>query len=960
MITNNLDIQLYVEGELVDLFQEGTSIRINNTLADPTKLTASTTTYSYSFDLPLTPKNCKIFDNINVPSKKNKFNKRYKAELYSSEVLIFSGSIKIAELNNDEIKCNLYIPKMNTITDLFGDSTMNMIDWKVDYDGVDTMNAVNADMTTKYFFPYAAYALPSKKSYATTASGKYKKFTDKKAIDEYSYFYFNSFIPSLNLSELMRKCFEHKGVTLEGDIISDDILKEIYLSNYIADGQDPDYNLGNPNIGDIKFNLKFSNYHAKNLIYTKIYDNAIEWQYDEEMKPVSSNNYSLKRYTYNYDEIYAYNMLDKESVASYSGTTFQTAFGGTQISPIELTYNSNAAKMLIDGGIQIPSDGWYEIRVSGKIGVAEHEKDAYFSSFGNVLLEQAVQGRTSISRDSDSSYASVETEFISSGIPFSTQEMPYEFQLLRYRPNVDSEASSISHNMLWGGIYPNEAKLTAPQERYKNGGSRNIGTTSVMSDTALMDVYNNANYICGWMTSGEGTFCGYIKDGRSWNEDTFESNEALYNCMGYYKVKGTSARGGTYGYTYTLTDYNKNTLNGYTDYSDLKLSYDKRITSGTTKMIVKLNKNDILMPFMNLRALPMYTDQDTYVTYCASADLDFEIRAVAQPTVSRNDLKYAMESKFDKKLNLGNFCNKDEKMSDFVSNVQKAFNLSYQQNGNVVTMNLNKSNKGTDSTPINVDGRVHTSEAVFNAIDFPSKIQSSFSINKEEEGFYRSVPNSHINDNDWEEWGDTGSEPIQVSSADDAKELTQSVSFSYCWYNDFMLTDLPKLRFFNERATYKLSVPIIGKTEWWIEGYKYEEMSRNDGRGFKQRFWFRQPPYENTSSSWYMLPTNGMYDSLNVQWFQLTLPTNSKVIGNETVYLNYRKGANTILGKFFDIDFDSENEEVDIEVYLTPLEYQKIVRGATVQFDDNIYRVMKVQGFDPNGLNKTKLSLIAL
>lgn len=988
MISNNQDIQLYIEGELADLFLEGTSIRINNTLIDPTKLTASTTTYSYSFDLPLTKNNCRIFDNINIPSKKNKFDKRYKAELYAAESLIFSGSLKVAEVGKGEISCNLYIPKINTLENLFGETTMNELSWFVDFDGTITMNEVNNDMSTKYFFPYVAYSLPNKKPYSKSGSG-YEKYSEKKFIDRYSYFYFNSFVPSMNLSELLKRCFKHKGITLVGNAVTDDVFKEIYLSNYIADGQDPLYNLGNPNIGDIKFNLKYSNFYQSGGTYTKVYDHITEWQYDDEMKPQPSatrskyfgiSNYSDKSYVYNWDETMAHNMMNEDALAQYVGMPFKSYDGETMTSPITVTYNSNAARMLVNGGVQIPSNGWYEISIKGKMGIPSFEGDATSAnnSFKGVGVEYIPSestggggggGRRSTS--TESRYEEKETAFSSSTLSFSTYDFPIEFQMLRYRPKTDSDIESMSHNLLWGGIYPNEQKGILEDgvtKFYKN----NTGiTNNNIANTSLMDSFNNPNYVCGFMSSGEGATLGYIKDGKSYNEETTFENEALYNCQGYYEYSrtGTTAgRGQTVTLTTELSDTYKNQLEGYYDYSKIELSSDKRSVSAETKMIIKLDRNDILLPFINTRALPLYSASGDleFVTYCVSADLDIEVRAVAPSGVSRTELSYNMESRFDKQLNLGNFLNKDQKMSDFISSIQKTFNLSYQQNNDIVTMNINRMNDKIGE-PIDLDNRCHASEATFASIDFPSKIENKFTIDTDEEGFYRSVSDEHINDNDWKDFGEYGSKSIIVSSVDDATELTQTVPFSYCWYNEFQIEDFYWNTMGHAGHSYyyvhNIQVPIIGKSEWWIEGYKYAEMAAKDGRGLKQRFWFRDEPLNNSTvpTAFYRMPVNGTWRSKNVDWYNVTLPTNFKKINEkETVFLSYYNGGNTLLGKFFNVDFDSASDSVEIEAYITPMEYERLSKGASVKFDDNIYKVLKIQGFDPNGYNKTKLTLIAL
>ena len=78
------------------------------------------------------------------------------------------------------------------------------------------------------------------------------------------------------------------------------------------------------------------------------------------------------------------------------------------------------------------------------------------------------------------------------------------------------------------------------------------------------------------------------------------------------------------------------------------------------------------------------------------------------------------------------------------------------------------------------------------------------------------------------------------------------------------------------------------------------------------------------------------------------------------IYLNYNNGVNTLLGKYFNINLDSGSDQVEIDVYLTPMEYKLISMGSSVHFDDNIYKVLQIQGYDPSGENPTKLVLISI
>ena len=58
------NIQLYINNQLVDTFNNDLGIRINNVLNDPTKLIPSLGEYSFTFKLPVTKTNAHIFNNF--------------------------------------------------------------------------------------------------------------------------------------------------------------------------------------------------------------------------------------------------------------------------------------------------------------------------------------------------------------------------------------------------------------------------------------------------------------------------------------------------------------------------------------------------------------------------------------------------------------------------------------------------------------------------------------------------------------------------------------------------------------------------------------------------------------------------------------------------------------------------------------------------------------------------------
>ena len=235
MISDAHYIELWVNKQLIELkSQDSLNLRINNTLFNPTKTSTVQSEYSYSFSIPSTPNNDRILDYANNLSKVNKFRARYLAEVYADGDLIFDGSLTIQKYSAKDkmYTCNLVNIKINTLD----------VPWYVPFSGAPTINLVNSDYSTKYFFPLVSYGA-FQKNYVTKDEVA-ATYTPKHTLDKYNKWWVESFYPSLNMLETMKKAFEWKGYTVQGSAFSDPNISNIYASCNLASEQAPIYNLG--------------------------------------------------------------------------------------------------------------------------------------------------------------------------------------------------------------------------------------------------------------------------------------------------------------------------------------------------------------------------------------------------------------------------------------------------------------------------------------------------------------------------------------------------------------------------------------------------------------------------------------------------------------------------------------------------------------------------------------------
>jgi hypothetical protein len=106
--------------------------------------------------------------------------------------------------------------------------------------------------------------------------------------------------------------------------------------------------------------------------------------------------------------------------------------------------------------------------------------------------------------------------------------------------------------------------------------------------------------------------------------------------------------------------------------------------------------------------------------------------------------------------------------------------------------------------------------------------------------------------------------------------------------------------------------------------------------------WFREPVENFTLEMW------------NRQEVNVSVPTDVY----DGVILNFKKGQNTLLDRYFNILPRTDTNYLTIETYLTPDEFISLKNGALVKFDSDLYIVSEITGFDPSSASKTELKLV--
>ena len=129
-----------------------------------------------------------------------------------------------------------------------------------------------------------------------------------------------------------------------------------------------------------------------------------------------------------------------------------------------------------------------------------------------------------------------------------------------------------------------------------------------------------------------------------------------------------------------------------------------------------------------------------------------------------------------------------------------------------------------------------------------------------------------------------------------------------------------------------------------VDGYSYDESMKHDGYGLTQRMWFTPvfTPFYVWTRTWPIEKVN------------IYIPTNNIY----HIHLSYKDTERSILTNFFNINAYLASNYVEVDVYLTADEYNRIKNGALVHFDSDLYIPVEIQAFDPSGSNPSTLKLM--
>lgn len=928
-------LEILVNGNYIDISEE-VNVRLNKRIYDPSKINQSQEEYSFSFNLPITPTNQRVFDYANIVEKSNKFTRRYETTVYSDGKILFNGTLRISSIADNYFKCNLVVLKQNSLEDIFGEDKLNVLNWDADYDGIESVNETNADSSTKYFFPLIGYGAFQKIPKEEYNSGQIKIYSGRYEIDDTNLFYYSSFLPSANYLEVVKRLFNQYGYQVYGDVINNQNIKPIYLSTSLGEKQDLKWPYGKPKFGSCKVKWNWQNRYRGTGRGTTAGIVASQYNLTHRYDLVDGKNFNL-------DCVNVWDIWMDANRNDYRKHTEDTA--AQTYKDWNLWIDHDGDNLWRENCIIVPTDGLYKITLKANMelvhtqdetasvwvsGEEERQDRKLGENFTDKPIELHLVRNTAnmeLIHGYDGQISSVYPhEKPTPATQLSPDENPQPTQD-RGDASIATGSTDRDRSNNWRGsgnaIGRNESETVIGDTETEESLDGEIGYLPLRGYTMAYDAWVNPDFICGFSTIGS---CpSTIKSGYSWNSRHSEKQYSKSNVEGYYNV--TRKNGIDW---MEWTDYNKDSYpeapNNY-----FYINSDTKAT-GSVTVLTWLNKNDVLM----LKAVQQsYKDsRDNLgipIQYTMRIDGEMSIEAYSPYKADLVDARYKNDTKFNKNLNIGDFLNEDVKISDFIQTFINTFNLSYSQIGNVVYLNSNKMDFSDNGKPIEMDNRVAVKDLTISKIDYPKNIEIKFTNSSEEEGFYKSVPYNKVELKDWENYADIGSEKVPLTNDEDAQDLSTTINMSYNWYGDYKLS--------MDGQDKNITIPVIAKSELMIDNYKDDEAMDDDGLSHTIRMWYRGEPttdYVVTNSGEKVYITTGVEKP-------------------ELMELSFNNKPNTILTNFFNIKAWPSSDIVEFEAYLSTEEYLKIKKGTSIRLNSDRYIVIEIQGFDCNGKNRTKI-----
>lgn len=996
-----MQVKLYIESQSVDL-DDDFDIRLNKEFQDPESLIITDVSYSFEIELPVTMTNRTIFGFPDVVAVHDKFSRVYDAQLYADEVLLLDGKFMVNEIDRDSYKGNLYVPVRKELSDVLGDRTLKQLiphyKYVNSFTDIDRINCYVGGITgsdvvlppeeqrdNHVCFPYVLYGWPYNKQGVTT-----DKFYQSLKYDETT-FNINNIFPAFNVLSVLKDIFKTDGYNLTGNVFENPKFNGLYQTYsespdlWKTDKNTPYYLSFSANYTMCKYIQEISAYNLSETAEEFEQEGFKYWADN----PVWSNNTSFSSINNKYG------MMKTVTAEGYTG-------------------NKRV--------IVIPVSGWYQISSTGTITLPDYNMLLEFpnmkvtgwksryddSSFNQSAWEfQIKKGNP---KENVNHY----------GYNFCMPTVPVEYNDNDDNPSAIWFGRNIL-STLHGYIMPTAVRIMGSelQRRFgKNGKTTVIKNFSgfdtsdfIMgakwgnqrleySDytksrrypkTALMDLYDvskapsiypkpdkfkedypdiTADYLVLYseLSDFDNTY-GYR------TAQAMVGENGMFNFEGYNVLK-TSGSGSSTIYSWdTTSNPGAKTYPGQLNNTVSSTSN----TSGTWNIntCVWLEEGDTIYT----EILGAYNNQheknSTSEKQCgntnARLNFDFSIGLVNtnkdwKPT-SADPIKTGNDLTSPKLTDMNQFL-PNIKCMEYLANFLNTFNCRLSM-VDETTYSLDFTGKDDMFTnTVSIDPYCHTDNASFKRINLPSSINYRFKVDTTEEGYVRGNNSPYHGQPQWlfNQPQHTGELLLLNPNDTSGSEKKFESQWSYTWLHTMKASD---------GTTFP--APIICDSKLYGESYDYENIQNEKLQTEKTMRLFYIYNKEMLVNSSTTIPYQNYIRISGENNFRLLIADSglwaygyrnghnyvgewqSSFLDYDISRLNTLNGnRKTITENFFTLDVSPKQYRCVVECVLPNFIYWNIVKGSRVLFDDMLWKVETIEGFDCYEKEPCSITLLSL
>ncbi|MBD8389009.1 hypothetical protein [Dysgonomonas sp. BGC7] len=899
-------IELYINKQLCETENaENFSVYLKRQFINPVELSTKDAQRSYDITLPATAANNEIFGYINTEEVKGKFSQLYDAQLYVDGVKIFDGKFRLSEITKDSYKGNLGIPAAKTVKDIFGDRMMNETGkWLVDFRDARDMTKYNTGKhdKSKYgeispcLFPYVLYKIPPKKP----VNGAY---TPKNVLDKTTAFKHTDFPPSINCVQALQEIFKGKGFKLSGTATEDPKLKNLYMS------------YKNPDSYNVAWTQEMASLNLR-----------VDWDNMTKSQSFNSPLSAEGEYSRTGNVLYAVDLLNCDNAA--------------------VEQHSDSGKMFgeVDGKrvIVVPESGLYKIRMHASIVIDQSVSNEIYNESGPAILS----AKSDWPVDFKGNFDYMEETFRSGR---------YEVKLQRYKADEEIDTEKTKCDNVFYKDNQDQEKSDIPSESklkiFPRPGMVNF-----------VDLKQNENLLCG-LAFGEIEDKSYnpaeknerycnpiaIKNGKSWDWE-MDNNEVIsatyspgymeaYMDSGVEKYRNSEIKNRV-----DITDMGSYAIIDKDYFGGSGLVYQVVWLDAGEKLTVITNSDEITQKYPHF----IYSKKGVsievrerygWVRHRVTVDLDISAFRKDKgwvkideknQTIGNEKMDWNDPADFEAgQIDLIRFLPSNVKTDEWITGFCKTFNLDMVQTGKE-TFELNtKSKRQIDvSSVIDLDQKTDVNLwRKNNSLNLPSVYEFGFKLDEKEQGYVKD--------------GDNGGGNYETGSDEYGKPSNHVSTFSYNWYET--ITDT---------ASKEQKVPVIMEAETWQKADRnYAEMMDKKFMDKTQRFWYWR---KNKS---FVVEVN------NDNPVDIALVSDTFRSDSDSMRLDYRQkrkgtdAADSIFDNYFTILADAGNSYTVIECFLTASEYDSLTDNL-VRYNNTLYYVADIDGYDPMCRKKTVLKLI--